>query len=665
MKSSGTVKGLTRMLRWWPLYLLPFLAVVTVAAAFLDREAGGVALIFLCIYLVFILWWIMIRSRHMTASLVKFATDFNHVQKQQLEKLTIPYALLSQKGDFMWMNQAFRRITFEEDRYQKHIGSLFPGLEQKLPGVGESASENVNFEGTDYRAEMQGIQADPPLVSLCLFDVTEHLATLAEMEDQKIVLGVICVDNYEDVMKSTETVRQSLLAALIERKLNKYFDVYGGLVRKLDKDKYLLILVKRDLIRVQEDRFSILEEIKSLNIGNEIAVTLSIGVGVDGERLSTNSDYARQALDLCLGRGGDQAIVRTPEGSKFYGGKSQSHETSTRVKARVKAQALRELLMTKDQVLIMGHKLSDFDCIGSAIGIYRAAKTLEKNVHIVLNDITSSVRPLVQKFQESPDYPDDLFITGEKAIDLVDIHTVVVVVDVNRPSYTECRELLTLAQSIVVLDHHRQGNEVVESPTLSYVEPYASSACEMVAEILQYFSDNLKLRPLEAEAIYAGIVVDTNNFVSKTGVRTFEASAYLRRCGADMTRVRKLFRDKLEDYRAKAETISTVELFEGCFAIGVCPSEGIENPTIVGSQAANDLLDIIGVKASIIFTEYKDQIYISARSIDEINVQLIMERLGGGGHLSIAGAQLKGCSLEDAKALVKETIKQMLEEGAI
>ena len=283
----------------------------------------------------------------------------------------------------------------------------------------------------------------------------------------------------------------------------------------------------------------------------------------------------------------------------------------------------------------------------------------------MLQDVTSSVRPLLQRFNGNPDYPEDLIVNRERALELLDDNTTVIMVDVNRPGYTECPELLNRAKSIVVLDHHRQCNEMVKNPTLSYIEPYASSACEMVAEILQYFADNLKLRPIEAEAIYAGIVIDTNNFMNKTGVRTFEAAAYLRRCGADMTRVRKMFRERMEDYRAKAETVSSVELFEGCFAFGVCPSKGIESPMIVGAQAANDLLDVIGVKASIIFTEYQDQIYISARSIDEVNVQLIMERLGGGGHLSTAGAQLRGCSVEDAKSLVKETIHQMMEEGAI
>ena len=665
MNKQGNVYGRLNALMRWPLFILPFLLAVVLAVCVFQTSAPWVVMAFTCLYLLFTLWWILYWRKHITQEIVTFAGNFAEVQKRQLEDLPLPYALLQPNGSFLWMNHAFQEITFEDSRYQRHVCNLFPELQDKLPADGKECHEIIHFEGVSYRAEMQSLDHENQLVSICLFDVTDHLAALEEIEAQRAVTGLIYIDNYEEVMKSTETVRQSLLAALIERKITKYFDNYEAVVRRLDKDKFSLLLKKKDLDQIEGDRFSILEDVKTLSIGNEIAVTLSISVGMDGDSFADNSDYARMGMDLALARGGDQAIIRNPEGSKFYGGKSRQQERQTRVKARVKAQALRELLATKDQILIMGHKMSDIDSFGAGIGIFRAARTLEKQAHIVIDDVTSSVRPLMQCFLNNPEYPEDLCITGAKALELLDENTTVVVVDVNKPSYTECPSLLEHASSIVVLDHHRQGSEVIERATLSYIEPYASSACEMVAEILQYFADNLKLRPLEAEAIYAGIVIDTNNFMNKTGVRTFEAAAFLRRCGADMARVRKLFREKMEDYQAKAETVRTIELFEESFAFGVCPSDGIESPMIVGAQAANELLDIIGVKASIIFTKYKDEIYISARSIDEVNVQIIMERLGGGGHLSTAGTQLKGCTLEEAKELVKETIRQMMEEGAI
>ena len=488
---------------------------------------------------------------------------------------------------------------------------------------------------------------------------------MKENQDQKLISGLIYIDNYDEALESVENVRRSLLVALIDRKINKYISDVDGIVRKLEKDKYFIVFQYRYLKNMQENRFSLLDEVKNVSIGNEMAVTLSVGLGVNGENYTEACEYARIAMDLALGRGGDQAVIKDGENIYYYGGKSKQVEKNTRVKARVKAHALREILENNDKVIIMGHKIGDVDSFGSGIGIYRAAKSMAKRCYIVVNEITSSVRPLLDGFNPGNGYEEDLFLNSSKAIEKVDDNTVVIVVDVNRPSYTECEELLQIAKNIVVIDHHRQSSEVIDNAVLSYVEPYASSASEMVAEILQYIGDNIKIKQLEADALYAGIVIDTNNFVNKTGVRTFEAAAFLRRNGADIIRVRKMFRDNMEDYRAKAETIHNMELFEEIFAISVSPTDGIESPTIVAAQAANDLLNISGIKASFVLTEYNSKVYISARSIDEINVQLIMEQMGGGGHLSTAGAQLKNCSLDNAKEQLKSTIKRMRAEGDI
>ena len=395
-----------------------------------------------------------------------------------------------------------------------------------------------------------------------------------------------------------------------------------------------------------------------------MAVTLSIGIGMNGDTYSQNYDYARTAIDMALGRGGDQAVVKCGQKIQYYGGKAQQLEKTTRVKARVKAHALRELLETKDCLLIMGHKIGDIDCFGAAIGMYRIAAALNKKAHIVINEVTSSVRPMMERF-ETGDYPKDLFLTGSEAADIVDNNTALVVVDVNRPSITEEPDLLKLVKTIVVIDHHRQSSEIITNATLSYVEPYASSACELVAEILQYVADSIRIKSPEADAMYAGIVIDTNNFTNQAGVRTFEAAAFLRRNGADVTRVRKLFRDSMEDYKAKAEAVRQAEVYKKYFAISVCPAEGVESPTVVGAQAANELLDIVGMKASVVLTPYEGKIYISARSIDEVNVQVMMEKLGGGGHRTIAGAQLPGATVEEAKEKVKGVIDMMLEKGEI
>ena len=577
------------------------------------------------------------------------------------------------------MNDAFAALSGKNRRYRKSVTNLFPELtKDKLPRENE-AEVTFQYEEKDYRAVMRPIpiqrlleesglietEGHNDLTALYLFDETELNQYIRQKEDEKLVTGLLYLDNYEEALNSVEEVRRSLLVALIERKLNKYFGEVDGLIKKLEKDKFILVMRQRSLEELKKKRFNILEDVKTVNIGNDMAVTISIGIGINAPSYSQNYEYARIAIDLALGRGGDQVVIKDRDQMTYFGGKSQQMGKSTRVKARVKAHALREFMVSKDKVVVMGHKIPDVDSIGAGIGIYRAAKSLNKKTHIVVNNPTMSVRPIIQSFKDNPDYDENMFINSDEARDIVDDNTVVVVVDTNKPSYTECEDLLYMSKTIVVLDHHRQGSEVIQNAVLSYIEPYASSACEMVAEILQYFSDDIRIYNIEADALYSGIIIDTNNFTSKTGVRTFEAAAFLRRCGADVTRVRKMFRDDIQSYRAKAEAIRHVETYKGCFAIAVCPAEGVDSPTVVASQAANELLNIDSIKATFVLTDYQNKIYISARAIDEVNVQLIMERLGGGGHINMAGAQLPGATVEEAVSKLKITIDQMINEGDI
>ena len=425
-------------------------------------------------------------------------------------------------------------------------------------------------------------------------------------------------------MESVEEVRQSLLVALIDRKINQYLANCDGLVKKMEKDKYFFVVKQHYFKEMEKNKFSILEDAKSVNIGNTMPVTLSIGMGISEDTYAHSYNFARVAIDLALARGGDQAVVKQGKTITYYGGKREQTSKNTRVKARVKAEALREFMMAKDHIIVMGHRIADVDSFGAAVGIYRAAKVMEKKAYIVLNDITSSVRPFYQAFCDSVSYPDDMFIKSSEVPGVMTENTMVVVVDTNKPELTECPELLKMAKTIVVFDHHRQGNDVIENTILSYIEPYASSACEMVAEVLQYIADNIKITSIEANSMYAGIMIDTNNFMNRTGVRTFEAAAFLRRCGADITHVRKNFRDNLESYRVKAGIVGNAEVFHDEYAIAQCTDESIESPTIIGAQAANELLNINGIKASFVLTEYYGKIYVSARAIDEVNVQIIM-----------------------------------------
>ena len=503
------------------------------------------------------------------------------------------------------------------------------------------------------------------IFAVYLFDETEENACKKELREERIVTALIYIDNYDEALESIDEVRRSLLIALVDRKINKYVASGNGIVKKLEKDKYLVVFRYKFLEQLREDRFSILEEVKSVNIGNEMSITLSIGVGAMNSTYEKNYEMARAAIDLALGRGGDQAVVREGKKVTYYGGKTNSIEKNTRVKARVKAHALRELLESTDNVLIMGHKISDVDAIGAAVGIFAAARVFDKKASIVLNTITTTLQPVIDLYKNNTDYDKDLFVTSEEALAKVTPNTLLVVVDVNKKSYTECPELLGKCKTTVVLDHHRQGSEPIDNATLSYIEPYASSACEMVAEILQYIGDNVRIKSIEADTIYAGIVIDTNNFTNKAGARTFEAAAFVRRSGADIIRVRKLLRSDMSEYKARAEAVRHMETYRDCYAMSICPSAGLQSPTIVGAQAANEMLNIAGIKASFVFTYYNDEVYISARSIDEVNVQIIMERLGGGGHMTIAGAQLKNITIDEAILNLKDTIDVMIQEGAI
>lgn len=679
MDGKIKIKAQLKFYMQWPMILTVLLVFMDILVFTVDRKAGGLVSIFVAAYVLIVVFLYFHSRAVIMNELISFATQYGQVQKTLLKEFIVPYALLDYNGKILWMNDAFAALSGKNRRYRKSVTNLFPELtKDKLPTERE-AEVTFQYEEKDYRAVMRPIsiqrlleesglvepEGNNDLTALYLFDETELNQYIRQKEDEKLVTGLLYLDNYEEALNSVEEVRRSLLVALIERKLNKYFGEVDGLIKKLEKDKFILVMRQRSLEELKKKRFNILEDVKTVNIGNDMAVTISIGIGINAPSYSQNYEYARIAIDLALGRGGDQVVIKDRDQMTYFGGKSQQMGKSTRVKARVKAHALREFMVSKDKVVVMGHKIPDVDSIGAGIGIYRAAKSLNKKTHIVVNNPTMSVRPIIQTFKDNPDYDENMFISSDEARDIVDDNTVVVVVDTNKPSYTECEDLLHMSKTIVVLDHHRQGSEVIQNAVLSYIEPYASSACEMVAEILQYFSDDIRIYNIEADALYSGIIIDTNNFTSKTGVRTFEAAAFLRRCGADVTRVRKMFRDDLQSYRAKAEAIRHVETYKGCFAIAVCPTEGVDSPTVVASQAANELLNIDSVKATFVLTDYQNKIFISARAIDEINVQLVMERMGGGGHINMAGAQLPGATVEEAIAQLKETLDQMIHEGDI
>lgn len=664
MKNKKNTKALLVKNISYSLIVLVFLLVILLVAP--GKGCGAIIFLLALSAIAYIAIWYIRLSKNMSNYMVEYSMASENTQNIFSQDLDIPYALMDKKGIIAWRNRAFNGLVQKDRLSKKDIHAMFENITPSdIENISDKADFHGEYQGKKYRIRITRLYIEESFVyTVCLFDETDLVDLRIQKENSKFVVGLMYMDNYDEAMESVEEVRRSLLEALIDRKINQYINGFNGIVKKLEKDKFFFIIKKGDLDSAISVRFDILEDVKTVNIGNEMSITLSIGIGYGSENLARNYELARMAMDMALGRGGDQAVVKTEDDIRYFGGKAQTVEKQTRVKARVKAHAFRELLENKDKVIIMGHKMLDMDAFGAAIGIWRIATHLNKKAYILRSDVNPSVRPMIEKFK-APEYPEDLFMSEEKALNSLTNDSLVVVVDVNRPSITEGPSLLKKAKNIVVLDHHRQSSEIITNATLSYVETFASSACEMVSEIVQYISDDIKLKTLEADAMYAGIVIDTQNFNVQTGVRTFEAAAFLKRSGADVTRVRKMFREDAADYLAKAEAIHNAEIYENYYAISECDSANTASPTLVCAQAANDLLNIKGIKASFVLTLYNDIIYISARSMDEVNVQTIMEKLGGGGHRSVAGAQIKEGSIEDAKNLVKKVLKELIERGEI
>lgn len=679
MKRKLKIRGSIRIIMNVTIVLCVILFALVVHMFIYDKRAGMIAAAYWCGAVLVTFLLLFFGKKRVQNEMVRYAANYGNMQTALLQDMEIPYAVLNEEGQLLWGNKKFLEVIGSKKAARRSITNTFAEIDYtKLPTSEEKKEVHVQMDGQYYRCSLKLISGETEsdvenrirldqiisgksIIAMTMYGETEivHLKELRAAEN--LVVGLLYIDNYDELIDSIEEGRQSLTMALIDRKVNQYMQCIDALSKKLENDKFFFVFKQEYLKGLKEKKFSILEDIRSIDTGNNQTVTISIGIGVGKGTFVERYDRARKAMDLAMGRGGDQAVIKDGENEEFFGGKRVQIERNARVKARVKAHVLQELIESKERVVVMGHSIGDVDSFGASIGIYRIAKTLNRRAYVVLNEVTPSVRPIRERFNTN-EYEDDMIVTGDEAKKLVDENTLLVIVDVNRGSYTECPELINQATTVVVIDHHRQAGDAIGKAVLFYIEPYASSACEMVAEISEYIGNGLRLTAAEAEAMYAGIMIDTNYFSNKTGVRTFEAMAYLRRSGADAVRVRKAFREDIVDYKIKAAAIQGTELYLGQYAIADSSSKGVETPTVLGAKIANELLDINGVKASFVLTPYKEKIYISARSIDEMNVQVMMERLGGGGHINVAGAQLKDVSMNEAKEIVKKAIDHMIAE---
>jgi c-di-AMP phosphodiesterase-like protein len=500
------------------------------------------------------------------------------------------------------------------------------------------------------------------IVMLYWVDNTSLVSLEQRYNREKLVVVLAYVDNYDDVKNNTPEINRPLVMAEIDKNINSYFAKYNGIIRKYENDKYFIIIENNGFRNIESKKFDILDQIRELDLGNTIPITLSMGVGAEGNNPFESYQKARAAIDIALGRGGDQAVVQAGNQLSFYGGKTKAIEKRNKVKSRVIGYALRQLIDQADKVFVMGHKNPDMDSFGAGIGVLRAVKDRNKEGYLILSGENPSIKNIYDKMvKEEPQILDQI-ITPEEGLLLANDSSLMVVVDNHKPSFTEAPEILDIISKVVVIDHHRRGVEFIKDPVLTYLEPYASSTCELVTEVLSYMSDKINLTKFEAEALMAGITVDTKNFSFQTGVRTFEAASTLKRAGADTTVVRQLFRDDYNTFIYKAEVIKSSKIIFDKIAIGRLEAQ-MEDSLLIAAQAANELLNINGVEASFVMTYVNHKLHISGRSLGNISVQLILESLGGGGHLTSAGTQLDNVNMDEAEDILTETIDKFLREG--
>ena len=498
------------------------------------------------------------------------------------------------------------------------------------------------------------------MIILYFIDDTENIKLQKEYKNSKSCVGIIMIDNYEETMQRLDAAEKPQIIAEIDKEMYDWANKSNGVLIKSDRDRYVFLFEQRYLEDIKEDKFSILDKIKEIDTKEKVQFTLSIAISNEGSTDKEKYKSARSAMDVVLGRGGDQAVIRENEIYKFFGGRVEEVEKRTKVKARVVAHALENLIKDANKVMVMGHTNPDMDSIGSCLGIYRLAKSLDTNAYIVCSDNAPSLEAFRKSLDKEPEY-EDVIINKEVALENIDEDTVLVVVDTHKVNYVDSPELLERAKKIVVVDHHRRSADFIENATLMFQEVYASSAAELVTELLQYAEVKVDLKTIEAESLYAGIMMDTKNFTFKTGVRTFEAAAYLRRCGVDIIRVKKWFQSDLASFNIIADIVKKAEIVTDGIAVSTY-DEVTKDANLICAKAADELLTISDITASFVLGNNGEKICISGRSIGDINVQVILEKLGGGGHITLAGAQVENMTMEEAKQELINRIHEYFSE---
>lgn len=649
-----------------------YLAVIGVLLIILSyfAPAIGVMGFFLLGYLIFHNIRNLSKEKREFIEYIEGLTDeFDSATKHAIFNMPFPLVMLDEHGSVTWYNSSFLNMLDEKELLNHNISQLIPEIKMKdIDETKEMQPIDVKLNDKNYLVYPNFIDTkktnskNNTILMLYLVENTGFVTLSKRYEDEKLITVIAYVDNYDDVKNNTPEINRPILLAEIDKNINSYFSRYGGIVRKYENDKYLVIIDNKSFKSIKEKKFDILDQIRELEMENAIPITLSIGVGVDSNNPAESYKRSSGAIDVALGRGGDQAVVQFENQLSFYGGKTKAVEKRNKVKARVIGYALRELIDGADKVFVMGHKNPDMDSFGSSIGVLRAVKDRKKQGYLVISGQNPSIKNIYeQMIIEQPELLSQI-ITPAEAIEIADKNALMVVVDNHKPSFTEAPELLDIIPKVVLIDHHRRGAEYIKDPILTYLESYASSTSELVTEVLTYMSNKINLTKFEAEALLAGITVDTKNFTFQTGVRTFEAASTLKRAGADTLAVKQFFRDDYNTFINKSEVIRTSKIFFDIIAIGRLEKK-MDDGLLIAAQSANELLNINGVEASFVMTYVNDNLHISGRSLGNISVQLILEELGGGGHLTSAATQLSNVTMDEGEEILKRAIDKYLKEG--
>ncbi|MDU3198924.1 MAG: DHH family phosphoesterase [Anaerococcus hydrogenalis] len=589
--------------------------------------------------------------------------SFDEITKNIVFQMPFPIVILEEGKIIKWHNSNFKELFEAKNLIGKSINSFVSDFNEIDFSKESDKAITVNIYDKTFEFYYSTIKREKygkELTFVYGIDNTSDENIKKIFKDRRLVVLSMYIDNYDDLRQSTKASDRSSLTGEIDRIIMNYFEKYGAMVRKYENDRYMVMIHYDDYVKIYESKFKILDLVREVKKGNSIEPTLSVGVGLSGSKPIDIYEESRVSIDIALSRGGDQVVIKEGDNYEYYGGKSKATEKISKVRSRVISQALKRMVENSSKVFVMGHNNPDMDSFGSALGIYEGIKSIGKDCYFVLNGVNKPIENIYNKTIEDLEGFRENIVTEIRALELMDQGSLVIVTDNHRKNSTEAPSILDKTDQIVIIDHHRRGNDYIRNATISYIEPYASSASELVTEILNYFDESFKARVPVAEALLAGLTVDTKNFVYQTGVRTFEAASILKRWGADSIIIKRMFKDDFQIVKYKSEVIADSTVVNDFIAIGHFNRE-MDGSTLIASQAADDLLNIKGVRASFVLTKSNDRIHISGRSLGDISVQLILERIGGGGHLTSAATQLD-MSIDEAEVMLKKAIKEYLEE---